>query len=88
MNESRIFTATSANASVGLFLRDASVVATDKAKSDKTIETAVYNFIQAKRSLGETKVNSVEIANALSLTDSAVQNALHALGDKGVKIKR
>lgn len=49
-------------------------------------ENAVYAYMQAKRSLGATRVNSAEIANALGLPQRQVEAAVSRMGDRGVKV--
>ena len=51
----------------------------------RKIEAAVFSYIRAVRTLGRTKTNTAEIAEALSLTPSEVRNATAALKSKGVK---
>jgi hypothetical protein len=54
-------------------------------KRAKAIEAAVYGHIRAVRALGRNEITTVEIANALNLSESAVLDALAALESKGVK---
>jgi hypothetical protein len=54
-------------------------------RSEKDIEAAVYSYIQAMRRLGNTRVNSGDIARALSLTVGNVNAVLPKLNEKGVK---
>lgn len=52
----------------------------------KETEAAVYGHIKAMRVLGHIRINSVDIARALSLPISDVEEAMRKLGDKGVRI--
>jgi hypothetical protein len=54
-------------------------------RGEKTIETAVYTYIQALRSLGKTQVNTAEIATALGVPVSSVARVLPKLSEKGVR---
>jgi len=54
-------------------------------RSDKNIETAVYTYIRALRSLGKTQVNTAEIAKALGLPVSNVDRVLPKLTEKGIR---
>src|SRR5437588_321926 len=54
-------------------------------RSKQDIEAAVYSYIQAMRRLGNTRVNSGEIARALGLTIGNVNAVLPKLNEKGVK---
>ena len=57
-----------------------------KLHSPKNVEAAVYGYIQSVRHLGQTRVNSLDIARALSLPISDVEVALRRLSDKGVRV--
>src|ERR1700757_2649052 len=52
---------------------------------NKKIETAVYTYIRALRSLGKTQVNTAEIAKALGLPVSIVASVLPKLSEKGIR---
>lgn len=52
----------------------------------KNVENAVYAHIQAVRSLGRTRINTSDIARALSIPQNAVVGALAALQKKGVRV--
>jgi hypothetical protein len=54
-------------------------------KHDDKIERAVYSHIQAVRTLGRTKINTSDIADALSLNVSDVNRAVTKLRAKGVR---
>ena len=54
--------------------------------TNRKIENAVYAHIQAVRTLGRTKIDTNEIAEALSIPVSQVNAALAALKHKGVKV--
>jgi hypothetical protein len=54
----------------------------------KAVQNAVYGYIQAIRALGRDKVDSSEIAEALSLPITDVEQALALLRGKGVKLLR
>ncbi len=49
------------------------------------IERAVYAHIRAVRALGRTRINTSEIADALSLKVSEVHRAVERLKNKGVR---
>jgi hypothetical protein len=51
----------------------------------KETEKAVFSYIQAIRTLGRTEVVVSDIANALSLPQAAVLQALNSLRNKGIK---
>lgn len=57
-----------------------------KLNSPKNLEAAVYGHIRSVRNLGQTRVNSLDIARALSLPISDVEVALRRLSDKGVRV--
>lgn len=50
------------------------------------LENAVYAHIQAVRALGRKKINTIEIANALSIPVPEVNRVIDALKKKGVKV--
>jgi hypothetical protein len=52
---------------------------------DKKIERAVYSHIRAIRALGRTRINTSDIADALSLKVSEVNSAVAKLKRKGVR---
>lgn len=52
---------------------------------DLTVETAVFNYIQAIRALGRTTINTAEIAKALSLPAAAVDAVVSKLTARGVR---
>lgn len=47
---------------------------------------AVYSYIRALRSLGKTRLNTADIAEALSLSIQQVTRAIRTLEEKGVKV--
>ena len=51
----------------------------------KGLENAVYTYIQAVRGLGRKHINTVEIADALSLSVDDVNRVVSSLKKKGVK---
>lgn len=51
----------------------------------RNIENAIYAYIQAVRALGHTTLNTIQIAEALSLPAATVEQALESLKKKGVK---
>jgi hypothetical protein len=53
----------------------------------KSIEAAVFAYLQARRALGVTQISSVEIAGALGLVRSIVETTLRNLKSRGVKLK-
>jgi DNA-binding GntR family transcriptional regulator len=56
------------------------------ARTSKSVENAIYAYIRAIRALGRNKINTSDIAEALSLSVSEVNHAISALEKKGVKI--
>ena len=55
------------------------------ARLPKHIERAVYSYIQAKRALGETTVNTADIARALDIPLHIVELAIIHLQPKGIR---
>jgi Winged helix-turn-helix DNA-binding len=53
---------------------------------NKRLENAIYAYIRAIRALGRDTINTIEIAEALSLTVPEVNRAISALEKRGVKI--
>ncbi len=66
------------------FVRDTGHRHPTRSKND--IEGAVFAYIQAVRALGQTSVNSVDIARALNLPLGEVEKAMKGLRGKGVRI--
>jgi hypothetical protein len=64
---------------------DVSITKPVQQQSKINIEAAVYSYIQAMRRLGNTRVNSGDIARALGLTVGNVNAVLPKLNEKGVK---
>jgi hypothetical protein len=60
-------------------------VARSKGRSSKNIEGAIFGYIRAIRALGHKEVNTIEIAQALSLPVSEVNRAILSLKKKGVR---
>jgi hypothetical protein len=52
----------------------------------KSIENAIYSHVRAIRALGRKKINTAEIAEALSLPVLVVNQAITSLLKKGVKV--
>lgn len=46
---------------------------------------AILTYLKAVRSLGKTRVSSVEVANALNLPERQVRRAMATMAAKGVK---
>jgi biotin operon repressor len=46
----------------------------------------VYSYIRALRSLGRNRVNTGDVAEALSLSLDQVNRAIQSLEEKGVKV--
>lgn len=65
--------------------KGAATVSTRKV-STSALENAVYAHIQAVRALGKTKISPEEIARALHLPLSTVQQSISALQSKGIKV--
>jgi hypothetical protein len=60
---------------------------TERAKrTNRNVENAIYAHIRAIRALGRETINTIDIAEALSLPVSAVNRAISALEKKGVKV--
>lgn len=55
-------------------------------RSSKSVRNAVYAHIRAIRVLGRTKINTAEVADALSLSVAEVNHAILSLEEKGVKV--
>lgn len=53
-------------------------------RQQRNIQNAIYGHIRALRSLGRTSINTLEIAQALSLPLREVHSALVSLKKKGV----
>jgi hypothetical protein len=58
----------------------------NSARSMAKIENAVYAHIRAIRALGQTSVNTSEVAAALSLPVGQVNSVLSSLKRRGVKL--
>ncbi len=56
-----------------------------KARTNKNVQNAVYAYIRAVRALGRTKINTTEVADALSLPVAEVNGALSSLKKRGVR---
>ena len=56
-----------------------------RSKNDNKIERAVYSHIRAVRTLGRTRINTSDIADALSLDVSDVNRVVEKLRAKGVR---
>jgi hypothetical protein len=78
-------TGRSVSASGSLSLGVGSITKREPQRRQKDIEAAVYSYIQALRRLGNTRINSGEIAKALGLTAANVNSVLPRLYEKGVK---
>jgi DNA-binding MarR family transcriptional regulator len=55
-------------------------------QKNKSVENAIYAYIQAIRALGRTQIVTTEIADALSLPTVSVNRAISSLNKKGVKV--
>ena len=53
---------------------------------NRKIEDAVYQYIRAKRILGQVRINTASIADALDLPHASVSRAVKGLAKKGVKV--
>ena len=53
----------------------------------KRVENAVYAYLQARRSLGDTNVNTSDVAKALRLPQHIVDAAVGNLTSRGVKVR-
>jgi len=63
-----------------------SVPAPVQAGGNEQLERAIFAFMQARRALGVTRVNSTEIARALQLPQRLVEQAVKRMSDKGVRV--
>jgi hypothetical protein len=54
-------------------------------RANKNVENAIYTYMRAVRALGRTKIDTGDVANALSLPLDQVNGALSSLKKKGVK---
>jgi predicted transcriptional regulator len=61
-------------------------VAVRRKSNKKSIENAIYSHVRAIRALGRKKINTTEIAEALSLPVLVVNQAVTSLLKKGVKV--
>ncbi len=78
---------TSGSVAVSGHIRDVAVSGGGWMSAPKAdVEKAVYAYIRALRALGRTSVNTLEVARALGIRPSDVDNALGALKSKGVKV--
>ena len=57
-----------------------------QAPATKHVDSAVYAYIQARRALGETNLNTSEVARALRLPQRLVDASVKRLTGRGVKI--
>jgi hypothetical protein len=57
-------------------------------RASKGVQNAVYAYIRAIRALGRTKINTCEIADALSLSVAEVNLAISSLKKNGVRALR
>jgi hypothetical protein len=57
-------------------------------RKSHSIENAVYGHIRALRALGRKRINTDEIADALSLPMADVNQAIAVLRNRGVKLIR
>lgn len=55
-------------------------------KDSKSIQNAVYAYVQAVRALGRKQLNTIEIAEALSIPVAEVNQAVTSLKKRGVKV--
>jgi hypothetical protein len=63
-------------------------LATKKGGPSRNIESAVYGYIRAMRTLGRTSLNTDEIATALGLSKEQVNMSVKELRNKGVKLAK
>jgi hypothetical protein len=66
-------------------VNDLPAVHRTKGGSSKRVQNAVYAYIRAIRTLGRTKINTTEVADALSLPVAEVNGALSSLKKRGVR---
>ena len=81
--------ATSENSTFGVFLPDVAYKKAGQEASVKrtlAIHGAVYSHMQAMRALGHKKVNTEQVAKALSLPLSEVDEAIKGMKEKGVRL--
>ena len=83
----RVAVATTSTTSAESYVIMGGVVAPAATVGDDLIENAIYSYIQARRSLGVTQINSAEIAQALQLPQRVVDAAVKNLTSKGVKLR-
>ena len=81
-----IVTSTSSSTATGQVVVAISSGNFPRSKSAADIEKAVYAHIQAVRALGRDQINTVEIANALSISQESVIAAIARLQGKGVRV--
>jgi len=56
-----------------------------RGRANKDVQNAVYAYVRAIRALGRTKINTAEVADALSIPIAEVNGALSSLKKRGVK---
>ncbi|MBL9062756.1 hypothetical protein [Tabrizicola sp.] len=56
-----------------------------RGSGEKKVEDAVYQFIRAKRILGQTRINTATIADALDIPHRAVEKAVRGMSSRGVR---
>lgn len=57
-------------------------------KQNRVVRAAVFDHIKALRKLGQTRVNTRDIAIALNLPRPLVEQAVAQLKDEGVKVAK
>jgi hypothetical protein len=63
------------------------ISSTNRARQiNRNIENAIYAHIRAIRALGRKTINTIEIAEALSIPVTQVNAAIGSLKRKGVKV--
>jgi len=86
-SSSRVYLSTSTTASFGQSnFNVAPVTSRDVTERAKAMEKAVFNYLRAIRALGRTTAHTVEIAQALEVSEGEVLAILPALAQKGVRI--
>jgi len=55
-------------------------------RTSRRVQSAIYAYIRAIRALGRTKINTSEVADALSLSVAEVNRAISSLKKKGVRV--
>jgi hypothetical protein len=83
---SQLILSTESTTTRGQFqVSDVPIIRRRRVRASTNVQNAVYAYVRAMRSLGRTKVNTSEVAEALSLQVVEVNRAISSLKKKGIK---